>query len=152
MPLSEEELRLLEQMERALATEDPKFASALQGHTLERTARLRAVAAGIVFLGGVALLLGGAMMGKPWVGIVGFVVMLASATLGLSAWRGRHVPAERSAPDRHASGSVGAERFQVIDGGKRRPRKPRKSQKASGSGSFMQRMEQRWQRRRGQGF
>lgn len=151
MPLSEEELRLLEQMERALAAEDPKFVSALQGRTLERTARLRAVAAGVVFLGGVALLLGGVMV-KPWVGIVGFVVMLASATLGLSAWHGRHAPTERSAPGQPASGSAGAERFQVIDGGKRQPRKPRKSQKANGSGSFMQRMEQRWQRRRGQGF
>ena len=50
MPLSEEELRLLEQMERALAEEDPKFVSALQGHTLERSARLRAILAGLVFL------------------------------------------------------------------------------------------------------
>ena len=31
MPLSEEEQRLLEQMEEALAAEDPKFASALRG-------------------------------------------------------------------------------------------------------------------------
>ena len=31
MPLSEEELRLLEQMERALVAEDPKLASTLQG-------------------------------------------------------------------------------------------------------------------------
>ncbi|MEI2821672.1 MAG: DUF3040 domain-containing protein [Marmoricola sp.] len=30
MPLSEEEMRLLQQMERALAAEDPKFASALR--------------------------------------------------------------------------------------------------------------------------
>ena len=34
MPLSEEELRLLEQMERALVEEDPKFASTLRGTTL----------------------------------------------------------------------------------------------------------------------
>ena len=31
MPLSEEEQRLLEQMEEALAAEDPKFVSALRG-------------------------------------------------------------------------------------------------------------------------
>jgi len=31
VPLSEEELRLLEQMERALVEEDPKFASTLRG-------------------------------------------------------------------------------------------------------------------------
>ena len=34
MPLSEHEQRLLEQMERALYAEDPKFASALRGHVL----------------------------------------------------------------------------------------------------------------------
>ena len=33
MPLSEEELRLLEQMERALVEEDPKLASTLRGTT-----------------------------------------------------------------------------------------------------------------------
>ena len=54
MPLSEEELRLLEQMERALVEEDPKFASALRGTSFRRSARRRAVMAGIVFLVGIA--------------------------------------------------------------------------------------------------
>ena len=36
MPLSEEELRLLEQMERALVEEDPKFASTLRGTSLRQ--------------------------------------------------------------------------------------------------------------------
>ena len=39
MPLSEEELRLLEQMERALIEEDQKFASTLRGTTLRNAAR-----------------------------------------------------------------------------------------------------------------
>ena len=39
MPLSEEELRLLEQMERALVEEDPKLASTLRGTTMRRHAR-----------------------------------------------------------------------------------------------------------------
>ena len=43
MPLSEEELRLLEQMERALQEEDPKFASALRGNSLRRAAQRRAM-------------------------------------------------------------------------------------------------------------
>ena len=42
MPLSEEELRLLEQMERALVEEDPKLASTLRGTSLRRSARRRA--------------------------------------------------------------------------------------------------------------
>ncbi|WP_310962966.1 DUF3040 domain-containing protein [Nocardioides terrisoli] len=152
MPLSEEELRLLEQMERALAAEDPKFVSALQGRTLERTARIRALAAGVVFLGGVALLLGGVMLPKPWVGILGFVVMLASATLGLSAWRGRHAPHEPPVPDHPFDigddHHHGGRPFRLVHGGKR----PRRQRKQSGSGSFMQRMEHRWNRRRSQGY
>ena len=48
MPLSEEELRLLEQMERALVEEDPKFASTLRGTTLRQSARRKAILAGVV--------------------------------------------------------------------------------------------------------
>ena len=50
MPLSEEELRLLEQMERALVEEDPKFASTLRGTSLRSVARRRAIIAGVVFV------------------------------------------------------------------------------------------------------
>ena len=43
MPLSEHEQRLLEQMERALYAEDPKFASALRGSDLRGRYRRRAL-------------------------------------------------------------------------------------------------------------
>ena len=56
VPLSEEELRLLEQMERALVAEDPKLASTLRGTTLRATARRRALLAGCVFLVGVVVM------------------------------------------------------------------------------------------------
>lgn len=155
MPLSEEELRLLEQMERALAAEDPKFASALQGRALHRTARLRAAAAVVVFVAGLALLLGGAMAQLIWLSIIGFLVMLISATIGLAAWRGRHVPPEPSAHERHHNGAPESRGgFQVIEGGKKqrrhRPHLPGHSTRPSSgeSGTFMHRMEQRWQRRR----
>ena len=154
MPLSEEELRLLEQMERALAAEDPKFVSALQGRSLRRAARLRTIGAGVVFLGGIALLMGGAVAGQTWLGAIGFVVMLGSATLGLAAWRGHKVPQESSGPDALFDFDDHPHRFEVIDGGKRtrRPAKPRRQRAPKASGSFMQRMEQRWHRRRDQGF
>jgi hypothetical protein len=145
VPLSEEELRLLEQMERALAAEDPKFVSTLQGRTLERSARFRAVLAGVVFLGGLAVLVCGAVFGVIWVGVLGFVIMVASATIGLSAWRGRHAPRESaraSAREEHPAGR----HFRVIDGG-RRDRGVARTRS-----SFMQRVEQRWQRRKEQGF
>src|SRR3954469_14048346 len=64
VPLSEEELRLLEQMERALVEEDPKFASTLRGTSLRRSARRRAIVAGVVFVLGVGMLMGGVMSGK----------------------------------------------------------------------------------------
>ena len=48
MPLSEHEQRLLEQMERALYAEDPKFASALRGHDLRGRYRRRLLAAGLM--------------------------------------------------------------------------------------------------------
>ncbi|HSX67579.1 DUF3040 domain-containing protein [Nocardioides sp.] len=89
MPLSEEELRLLEQMERALSEEDPKFASTLRGSTLRRAARQRAILAGLVFFGGIALLMTGAVTEMIPVAVCGFVVMLASATYALSALRSR---------------------------------------------------------------
>src|SRR6478736_8543090 len=89
VPLSEEELRLLEQMERALVEEDPKLASTLRGTSFRRAARRRAVVAGICFVIGVVVLMTGAIAQLTVVGIVGFVVMLGSATVALAAIRGQ---------------------------------------------------------------
>ena len=89
MPLSEEELRLLEQMERALVAEDPKLASTMRGTTLRATARRRALIAGGVFVVGVVVLMTGAVTQQTVVGIIGFVVMLGSAYVALSSWRGQ---------------------------------------------------------------
>ncbi len=61
MPLSEEELRLLEQMERALVEEDPKLASTLRGTAFRRAARRRADLAGACFVLGVVVLMTGAV-------------------------------------------------------------------------------------------
>ena len=157
MPLSEEELRLLEQMERALAAEDPKFVSALQGRTLRRVARLRTLSAGVVFLGGIALLMGGTMAEMPWLGILGFLVMLGSSMVGLAAWRGHRIPEERPTADALFDFDDHPHRFEVLEGGRsgkpRRDRKPRqRKQRQPKHGTFMQRMEQRWQHRRDQGY
>lgn len=98
MPLSEEELRALEQMERALVQEDPKLASTLRGTNLRRAARRRAVVAIVCFAAGIAILMIGAVSRLTLVGIVGFVVMLLSATAALAALRG--TPAVRRTPPR----------------------------------------------------
>ena len=138
MPLSEEELRLLEQMERALVEEDPKFAHTLRGTAFARRSRRRALVAAGVFLVGVTVLMTGAVTQLAWVGIIGFLVMLAAAAVALASWQGRG--SEPSAPreTRHGLG--------VVDGGRRH--KPR----TASSGSFMQRMDERWRRRRESGF
>jgi hypothetical protein len=148
VPLSEEELRLLEQMERALVEEDPKFASTLRGTTLRQSARRKAILAGVVFVGGVVVLMSGVIAELPVVGILGFLIMLVSATVGLTVLRGqRGVPAaEAQSPQGGTSQATGGRAgFTVIDGG--RAGKTRR-QRHQGSGSFMDRMEERWRRRR----
>lgn len=161
MPLSEEELRALEQIERAYAAEDPKFVSMLQGRTLRSSGRMRSFVAGLVFLLGVAILLGGVMAAAGTVSVVlgalGFVVMLTSSMIGLAAWRGHQAPEEQpSTADALFDFDDHPHRFQAIDGGKaakpKRPARPRRAPKAASSGTFMQRIEQRWQRRRDRGF
>src|SRR5690242_7110609 len=129
-------------MEQALAQEDPKFVSTLRGSSLEKVARMRAIAAGVVFALGVAMLMGGAVTQLYWLAIIGFVVMLGSATVGLAAWRGRHAPAP--APRREAGYAFDdhPQRFEVIDGGKsRRPRRTARAPRQRPQGTFMQRME-----------
>ena len=133
MPLSEEELRLLEQMERALVEEDPKFASTLRGSAFRQTTRHRAAISGVVFVAGVAMLMSGAVLRVPILGVGGFVVMLLSATVGLAAIRSHSAPA---APARDADGE-------------HRPQHPGKQPRSSHS--FMERLEDRWRRRRDDG-
>jgi hypothetical protein len=137
VPLSEEELRLLEQMERALLQEDPKFASTLRGTSFRRAARRRAILAGVVFVVGVALLMTGVITQLPVVGIIGFVIMLGAATVGLAALR--------SKPVVQASAGHPSHGLTVFEGGRRGRGRSRRQH---GHGSFMDRMEQRWQRRR----
>ncbi|MGC3954246.1 MAG: DUF3040 domain-containing protein [Propionicimonas sp.] len=86
MALSEDEQRLLEQMEAALEAEDPKLANALRGTTSRRLHRRRAALAGIGFLVGVGLLIGG--MEVHWaLSIAGFLIMLVSTVVAVSAWQ-----------------------------------------------------------------
>jgi hypothetical protein len=154
VPLSEEELRLLEQMERALVAEDPKFASALRGTTMRRNARRRAFVAGGVFLVGITVLMTGAVTQNTIVGIVGFVVMLGAAYVALSSWRGQNSAPHSEEGRAVADSPENAFGLSVIEGGKakKRPTRARGSNRSSNQ-SFMERFEERWRRRRdGNGF
>lgn len=147
MPLSEEELRLLEQMERALVEEDPKFASTLRGTSLRRSARRRAAVAGFFFLAGVTVMMTGLIIKLELVGVAGFVVMLGSATVFLRSIKGQQGVAAEAQSAAASSGHPSG--LGVIDGGKSsRLRRSRTRRPAKGSGSFMERMEERWRRRR----
>ncbi|CAM5567739.1 DUF3040 domain-containing protein [Streptomyces sp. URMC 127] len=129
MPLSEHEQRMLEQMERALYAEDPKFATALEGSGLRTYTRRRVYQAVAGFLVGIALLMTGVMIqGQYWISVVGFLVMLGCAALAVTGWR----KAPRAGAQR-GTGPAG----QPAGRGQMRPRR-----------SMMDRIEQRWQRRR----
>ena len=143
MPLSEEELRLLEQMERALSEEDPKFASTLRGTTIRQAARRRAILAGAVFAVGVAVMMGGAVSGYWPVGVAGFIVMLGSATVLLTALKGQRGGATDAHIAAHPSG------FGIVDGGRSSRRSGRGSSR--GSSGFMGTLQARWRRRRDRG-
>lgn len=149
MPLSEEELRLLEQMERALVEEDPKLASTLRGTSFHRAARRRAIVGGLILVVGIVLLVGAVLLTQPVLGIAGFVVMLGGAVLGVTAMR---------TPTSTGAGSVRESRHSglgVVDGGRRnRPggRPGSRPARQRASGTFMERVEERWRRRRERGL
>jgi hypothetical protein len=127
VPLSEHEQRMLEQMERALYAEDPKFASALEGSGLRTYTRRRVYQAVAGFLVGIALLMAGMVAQQIWVSVVGFLVMLGCAVLAVTGWRKAPKPGEQP------TGPTGS-------AGDRRQTRQRRS--------MMDRIEQRWQRRR----
>ncbi|TAK71100.1 MAG: DUF3040 domain-containing protein [Actinomycetota bacterium] len=135
MPLSEHEQRLLEQMERALYQEDPKFASTLRSGASGRAHRTRAILGIVAFLGGIALLLSGVATTWIWLGVLGFAVMLAGALLAYGALRPRAQPAAAGEGPREAPGPGPAPAA---------AKKPRSS-------TFMHRVEERWRRRRDSG-
>ena len=126
MPLSEHEQRQLEQIERALYAEDPKFAQAVRAKDPRVHYKRRVIEAAIGFLLGVGLLLAGVISKLTVIGVAGFVVMLACSMWALSSWR--HM----------SGGSIGR-------GGQARDRRPRPP--AGPRPRFMERMEERWRRR-----
>ena len=122
MPLSEHEQRLLDQMERALASEDPKFASALRG-TVRGTVRKQVTTRGaglavLVVVLGLAGLIAGVAMSIVAVGVVGFVAVVFGLFLIMTSISEKKVTSEQ----------------------------PKASDKRSNPG-FLQGFEERWDRR-----
>ena len=83
MPLSEHEQRLLEQIERALVDDDPKFASSVRTGDRRLKARRKLQLGALLVLVGLAVLVGGAVVPSVPLGVLGFLVMFGGAALGV---------------------------------------------------------------------
>ena len=88
MPLSDHEQKMLEQMEQALAAEDPKFASQMQGSSLASMQRRRWLIGAVGIVLGLALVLVGVNT-TMWVGAIGFAVMVTAAVFAATPPRRR---------------------------------------------------------------
>jgi hypothetical protein len=126
VPLSEHEQRLLDQIERALYAEDPKFASAVRASDPRNRARRRLWQSGVLFVIGISCLFAGVINAHLGVvvGVTGFLIMFGAAVLAATSWKRMN--------GREPLRVVGSDRP-----GKARARKP----------SLLDRMEQRWRRR-----
>jgi hypothetical protein len=132
VPLSDHEEQLLSQMEQQLLQDDPKFASAMRGARGARGGRRILVGAAGVLVG-MGLLVVAVVAQLIFLAVPGFLLMLAGVTYAFSRPR----QAQRSGP----IGVVGS------DG---TPRARRASDRGAAGGGFMQRLEERWERRRGE--
>lgn len=140
MALSERERQMLEEMEEAIRAEDPRFASQMNGARSARGDRRRLIIGVIGAIAGLGLVLLG-INTNLWVGVAGFALIVASVAVAVT-------PGSNGAKETSGLGLVGD------DGSIHRPHK-RKLKKggaaAAKKGTFMQRMEQRWEERRQQG-
>ncbi len=125
MPLSEHEQKMLAQMEQALASEDPKFASQMQGRGLTSIQHRRWIVGVVGVVAGLGLVLVG-INTTMWVGAIGFAVMVAAAVYAVT-------------PPRRA-------RLAAVQGGGEVPPSSGKRRKGQRS-SFMNRLDERWERR-----
>ena len=109
MPLSEHEQRMLDQIERALYEDDPKFANSVDERRIRRR---RPFIAGIAFLIGLVCLVSGVILAQDNLGlgvaasVIGFVLMVAGVGLlvfGQPAGRGTMSAGSAPAPKKPAS-------------------------------------------------
>lgn len=77
MPLSEHEQKILEDIERSLQKEDPRFAQQVSHHSLLRLLSRRIRIGALAFVAGFVMLM--LFMVSLWVALAGFAVMLFSA-------------------------------------------------------------------------
>lgn len=159
MPLSEHEQHLLEQMEQAMYAEDPRFASSMQGSLSRARLRRRVAIGSLAFLVGLALIVLGVVNMRVAAllvlfGAVGFALMVAGVAYAVTPAKTPQAvkaPLAAVADDgtvRRAAGTVRGAKT----GGKTKTGRGRRKQSGPAGkrgGSFMDRIEQRWDKRRG---
>lgn len=137
MPLSDHEQRLLEQMERALYADDPKFATSMRSARPTAGDRRRAAMGVISLLVGLGLLVAGVAAKLVIIGVIGFLAMVGGLWLVLRALStGGEAPAS-AASGPHAPTNIAS---------RRSGRSPKRRQRSGES--LTERMEERWRRRR----
>lgn len=141
VPLSDHEQRVLEQMEQALYAEDPRFASNLRSTRNGTATRRRAVIGTLLAIAGLGLVVLAVAYQMIWLGGLGFGAMVLGG-----AWVFAPRPHTNTLGAVQPDGTVSSGSTAVKRG------EPKKS-KPSGrpGGTFMQRMEQRWEKRRDDG-
>jgi hypothetical protein len=131
VPLSDHEQRLLDQIERALYAEDPKFASAVRSTDPQVHYKRRIWKAAIGFMLGLFVVMAGVIVNAMPISVVisvaGFLLMVFFCAWGLTSWK--------------RMTGVGAEPEP-----KKRAGRSAKAGKA-GKARFMERLEERWRRR-----
>lgn len=130
MPLSEYEQRVLDEMEQQLRSDDPKLARTISGGAPRRP--LHVALGGFVVLAGVGLLFAGLWNAQIWLGLIGFLAMFGGVLLVLRR------------PKLPSDGPKDSDTDNV------RPIRPRRGGGSGGKGGapFMNRIEERWDRRR----
>jgi hypothetical protein len=127
MPLSEQEQRLLEEMERSLYSNDSDFVATVGGRG--RPNYTMVVVGVLAALVGIAVIVTGVIIRTPpvgpLVGVLGFVVLVAGALFAIAPPRRGGAPA--AAPTTSA--------------------RPTSSRPQRGGGSMMDRFSERWDRR-----
>jgi hypothetical protein len=126
---------MLDQIEKALYAEDPKFAQSVRARDPRVHYRRKLFQAAIGFLLGVGLLVAGVITKYYWMSVAGFLVMLTCAVWALTSWR--HINGAIGRP-----GPAGQQRKRVRGRGQGR---------AEPAQGFMERLEERWRRRQENG-
>lgn len=128
MPLSEHEQRLLDQIERALYAEDPKFAHSVRSKSPQIHYKRRIVKAALGFVVGVVALMTGLVMNAGSVTIIvsvtGFLLMVACCVWALTSWKRMAGVGSEATPPQQSPPAA---------------KPPRQG--------FMERFEERWRRR-----